>query len=181
MIDGVVSTPISTLFKLYHGSQCTWPCFPRVLFTRTQHNILFKPLAAFLHNQCQNNGQRSGRGMIPVAMTDTVIKKKEYRPIWGSNHWPSFLKSCILPTELHGFSIWRLTFCPVNPFPDKPWCLHVCSTSLLKTLWKKEEFLKMGNFSFSHNVFYPFGECFWYFHPIWNCRLQTVNSFSLKV
>ena len=31
----------------------------------------------------------------------------------------------------------------INPFPNKPWFLCVCSTS---------------NFSFSHSVFYPFGK-----------------------
>ena len=33
--------------------------------------------------------------------------------------------------------------------------LLVCSTSLLKTLWKKEKLLVTSNFSFSHNVSYP--------------------------
>ena len=46
----------------------------------------------------------------------------------------------------------------VNPFPNKPWVLRVCSTMLLKTLWEKEKLLVMSNFSFSHSVFYSFGE-----------------------
>ena len=46
----------------------------------------------------------------------------------------------------------------VNPFPNKPWFLRVCSTSLLKTLWEKEKLLVTSNFSFSQGVFYPFGE-----------------------
>ena len=46
-----------TLFQLYCGCQCTYPCFPGVLLTSTLHNILSKPLAAFLHNHCQNNRQ----------------------------------------------------------------------------------------------------------------------------
>ena len=44
-----------------------------------------------------------------------------------------------------------------NPFPNKPWFLHVCSTSLLETLWKKEKLLVTSNFSISYSVFYPFG------------------------
>ena len=48
---------------------------------------------------------------------------------------------------------WYLSF---NPFPNKPWFLRVCSKSLLKTLWEKEKLLVTSNFSFSHNVFYPF-------------------------
>ena len=27
----------------------------------------------------------------------------------------------------------------LNPFPKKPWFLHVCNSSLLKTLWEKEK------------------------------------------
>ena len=38
----------------------------------------------------------------------------------------------------------------INPFPNKPWFLRVCSTTPLKTLWVT------SNFSFSHSVFYPF-------------------------
>ena len=45
----------------------------------------------------------------------------------------------------------------MNPFPNKPWFLCACSTSLLKTLWEKKKLLIMSNFSFSHCVFYPFG------------------------
>ena len=48
-----------------------------------------------------------------------------------------------------------LTF---DPFPNNPWFLRVCSTSLLKTLWEKEKLLVTSNFFFSRSVFYPFGE-----------------------
>ena len=48
----------------------------------------------------------------------------------------------------------------VNPFLNKPWYLRVCSTSLLKTLWKKQKLLVTSNFSFSHSVGYPFEELF---------------------
>ena len=34
-----------------------------------------------------------------------------------------------------------------NPFPNKPWFLRVCSTSLLTTLWEKEKLLVMRNCS----------------------------------
>ena len=42
----------------------------------------------------------------------------------------------------------------LNPFPNKPLFLRVCSTSILKTLWKTEKLLVSSNFSFSHSVFY---------------------------
>ena len=50
-------TPFSTVFQLYRGGQCTYPCFPGVLLTSTPHNILSKPQAAFPLNHCRNNGQ----------------------------------------------------------------------------------------------------------------------------
>ena len=33
-----------------------------------------------------------------------------------------------------------------NSFLNKPWFLHICSTSLLKTLWEKEKLLVTSNF-----------------------------------
>ena len=58
------------------------------------------------------------------------------------------------------FDLWNLQMALqlINPFPNKPWFLRVCSTSLLKTLWEKEKLLVTSNFSFSHSVFYPFGK-----------------------
>ena len=47
-----------------------------------------------------------------------------------------------------------------NPFSNKPLFLRVCSTSFLKTQWEKMKLLVTSNFSFSHSVFYPFGELF---------------------
>ena len=44
----------------------------------------------------------------------------------------------------------------IYPFPNKPWFLCVCSTSLLKTLREKKKLLVMSNFSFHLSVFYPF-------------------------
>ena len=43
-----------------------------------------------------------------------------------------------------------------NPFPNKPWFLRVCRTSLLKTLREKEKLLVTSNFSFSQQYVLPF-------------------------
>ena len=48
------------------------------------------------------------------------------------------------------------TILSVNPLPNKPWFLRVCSTLVLKTLWEKEKLLVTSNFSISLSVFYPF-------------------------
>ena len=53
-----------------------------------------------------------------------------------------------------------------NPFPNKPWCFCVCSTSLLKTLWEKDKLLVMSNLSFPYSVFYPFLRTFSHVHQI---------------
>ena len=64
-------------------------------------------------------------------------------------------------------------------FPNKPWFLRVCSTSLLKTLREKEKLLVTSNFSFSHTVFYPLRELsaiFMYFKIV-VCKLfQNRNT-----
>ena len=88
----------------------------------------------------------------------------------AGNHLLLLFQQCFLPFQKHHLPI--LAFCFVcakgltmdmfqnfcnNHFPNNPWFLHVCSTSLLKTLWEKEKLLVMSNFSFSHHVFYPFG------------------------
>ena len=67
----------------------------------------------------------------------------------------------------------------VNPFPNKPWFLRVCSTSLLKTLREKEKSLVTSNSSFSHSVFYPLGWTFYYFF-FSNLKLWSANPFSLE-
>ena len=65
-----------------------------------------------------------------------------------------------------------------NPFPNNPWFLHVCSESLLKTLWEKEKLLVMSNFSFSHSVFYPFGGLCAISS---NLKLSSTNSFEFGI
>ena len=75
----------------------------------------------------------------------------------------------------------------VHPFPNKPWFLRVCSTSLLKTLWEKEKLLETSNFSFSHSVFYPYREFFFFFFFIFikfeivTCKIcQSANPLNLE-
>ena len=50
------------------------------------------------------------------------------------------------------------------PFLNMPLFLHVCSTSLLKTLTEKEKLLVTSNFSFSSQSFLPFQKAFHHFH-----------------
>ena len=54
-------TQFSTVFQLYRSDQCICQCCPRVLLASTPHNVISKPLAAFPHNHCRNNGQRRER------------------------------------------------------------------------------------------------------------------------
>ena len=71
----------------------------------------------------------------------------------------------------------------VKPFPNKPWFLHVCSTSLLKTPWEKDKLLVTSNLSFSHSAFYPFGELFAIFKKfeIVVCTLSVWKSLEFVV
>ena len=67
---------------------------------------------------------------------------------------------------------------PLLPFSNKPCFLRVCSTSLLKTLWEKEKLLVTSNFSFSHSVFYLYGELSAIFteNEIVVCKLFQIGS-----
>ena len=47
---------------------------------------------------------------------------------------------------------------PLNPFPNESWFSCVCFTLHFKKMWEKEKSLVTSNFSFSHNVYYPFGK-----------------------
>ena len=64
-----------------------------------------------------------------------------------------------------------------NPFTNKPWFLRVCRTSLLKTLREKEKLLVKSNLSFSHSVFYPFGELFAIFIKF---KIAVCNFFQFE-
>ena len=88
----------STVFQLYCGSQCTYPCFPGVLLTSTAHCILSKPLAGFPHNHCPNNGQCE-RNYYPFAMT-IINPRKEFWPSQGLNQPYPVIKSSMLPSEV---------------------------------------------------------------------------------
>ena len=63
----------------------------------------------------------------------------------------------------------------INPFPNKPWFLRVCSTSPLKTLWEQEKLLVTSNFFF-YQCFLPFMENF---QPFSNLKLSSAKSFNL--
>ena len=77
--------------------------------------------------------------------------------IAGYQHFLLF-PQCFQKASFSGSLKVRIEWCRVNLFPNKPWFLRVCSTDLLKTMWEKENLLVTSNFSFSHSVYYLFGE-----------------------
>ena len=62
----------------------------------------------------------------------------------------------------------------LNLFPNRPWFLRVCTTSLLKTLWVKGEIARNEQFLLFPECLLPIWRAFCHFHHIWNCRLQTL-------
>ena len=64
-----------------------------------------------------------------------------------------------------------------NPFPNKPWFLHVCSKSFLKTLWEKEKLLWWAISPFP-TVFSILLENFSSFSS--NLQLLSANSCNLE-
>ena len=93
----------------------------------------------------------------------------------GYQHFRLFTQSFLLYIQPHNKDF---NIAQINPFPNKPWFLRVCSISLLKTLWEKEKLLVMSNFSFSHSVFQSFGKLFIIFikYEIVVCKLFQVGK-----
>ena len=79
--------------------------FLEFLLTSTRQNILSKPVAAFQHNHCQNNGQRGERNESRTSVAMTIINPhKEYWPSQGSNQPLPVLKSATLAADLWGLA-----------------------------------------------------------------------------
>ena len=85
-----------------------------------------------------------------------MVEFNDEKNIVGKEENAGYQHLLLFPQDFHKQH--RIVFQNVNPFPNKPWFLRVCSTSLLKTLWEKEKLLVTSNFSFSHSVFCPFRE-----------------------
>ena len=71
-------------------------------------------------------------------------------------HIYSLVCNCFWLRQVPNVVVWWR----VNPIPNKPWFLRVCSTSLSKALWEKKKLLVTSNFSYSQSVFYPIEELF---------------------
>ena len=110
LIDCMVFNSVSTVFQLYCAGQCTYPCFPGVLFSSTPHNILSESLAAFLHNHCRKNRRRWERN--ESCRNDYRQSRKEDWPSQGLNQQPLVLKSAALPSVLWGLAhvFWHQNF-----------------------------------------------------------------------
>ena len=66
----------------------------------------------------------------------------------------------------------------LNPFPNKPWFLRVCSIGLLKTLWEKEEIACNEQFLLFPQCFLSFWRTSHHFSS--NLELLSANPFSLE-
>ena len=65
----------------------------------------------------------------------------------------------------------------LTPFQNKHLFLHVCRTSLSKTMWEKKKLLVKSKFLSFQQCFLPIWRTFCHFHQIENCSLQI--SFDL--
>ena len=70
---------------------------------------------------------------------------------------------------------YKVKICNLNPFPNKPWFLRVCSTCHLKTLWGKGEIARYEQFLLFSQYFQQVQKTSCRFHQIWNYHLQTLS------
>ena len=104
-----------------------------------------------------------------------ILQTRKTRPCFGKG-----LKDLLVQSLKH--KICFLVYHTLNPFPNKPRFSWVCSTSLWKTPWEKEEIACNKQFLLFPQCFLPIWGTFCHFHQIWNCRLQTLSLWkSLKL
>ena len=78
--------------------------------------------------------------------------------------------------DLNEFWFW--SFCiesNLHPFPNKPWFLRVCNTSVFENSVGKGEIARNEQFLLFPQSFLPFWRTFCHFHQIQNCHLQTLS------
>ena len=98
------------------------------------------------------------------------------RPFWLSEIQVYQMKILILHNRILTFSYNEKAFEIINHFPNKPWFLCVCCTSLLKKQWEGEIAWNKQCF-----CFLPVLRTFCHFHQILNC-LQTLSVWrNLKI
>ena len=101
-----------------------------------------------------------------MAREISKTRVSELGPSWPSCLLLPYVQSCRCTYSPKSYTgrltklgpICRTVWTLLIPSPNKPRILRVSSTRLLKTLCEKEKLLVTSNFSFSHSVFYPFGE-----------------------
>ena len=64
----------------------------------------------------------------------------------------------------HCQSFTDISFSLLNPFPNKPWCLRVCRTTLLKNTVGKWEIARKEQFLLFWQCFLPLWKTFCHFH-----------------
>ena len=173
-------TPFSIVFQLYRCSQYNYPYFPGVLLTNTLYNILSKPLAAFPHNHCRNNGQQWERN--ESCRNDYHQSLERIYPEPGIKPVTSSSKVCQLWTKLYmglrGNPLTKQNFRLLTLSQTSP-CFYVSHSlkcnSFENIVWKGE--------IACNDQFLRFLQCFLllltifcHFHLIWIYRLQAFFS-----
>ena len=102
----------------------------------------------------------------------SVVKSRDCVGKISSNKPSSQLYSFVHIFSLAVFGENR-KFC-YSPLPNKSWFLHVCSRSVLKTLWEKEKLLEMSNFLYPR-CFLPIYITFCHCDQIYNYCLHSLS------
>ena len=127
--------PFSTVYKLYCDDQCTYPCFPGVLLTSTPHNIFSKPLAAFPHKRCWNNGQQLERNESCHNDSERILVEPGIEPatscsqVHNTTDWAMGLGSL--------YKTRRLTLCQIIKFCPWPDWMTECTKKMSQNFKKR--------------------------------------------
>ena len=154
---------ISRLFQFHHCSQCTHHAFFKFLLS-AKCTIFFPSHWLLSHVKMTETKVSSKIGMNLLKMT-IINPERKFGPAEDQTRYPM---DPVLNSK---------TTVLLNPFPNKPWLLRVCSKSLENTVGKgeiacNEQFLLFPhNFLFIWMDFLPFSS---------NLKLLAAYSFNLE-
>ena len=133
--------------------------------------------AYFRLSPLQKHVRKVVGGFGKKSCVGTGVRKRGNTCVTDRHDMTSAVKVALNPNTTNqpnaSQSIWIIFYDKrvLNPFPNKPWSLHVYSASLLKTLW---EIARYEQFLLFQLYFLPIWRTFCHIHQIWNCCLQTL-------
>ena len=165
----------------YHSNKMYASVLYQLTLSQTSHGFMCLYYKTFENTVGKGEIARNEQFLLFPVFSNLL---ENFHPFSSSFKLSSAISSSLEESKIcrlgKGFKMQNKT---IHLFKTKPWFLCVCSTSLLKTPWKKDKLLITSNFSFTHYVFYLSEEHFAIFIKsgifIWERVNKTSKNFAM--